>query len=319
VLTSRAKIAVVVVNWNGWRDTLAAYESLKHSTHQNWEAIVIENGSTDESLAKLRGDRDRFLLMESRANLGFAGACNLGVAEARTRGADYIYLLNNDAVVMPDTLERLLSTSMSLEDQAVLGSVIRREPSGSLQFWGSTRNERWGGPEMFAGSEEEFSRAPSLIDSDFVVGASLFAPVAVFARVGTLDDRFFLLFEEADWCYRARDLGYRCAVIKDVEIRHQDGASIGSMASPMRMYFVKRNRLLFCEKNCSRGLFVLVLARQIVGSLLRAMIHRGNNSLAMQSRVNLLATWHYVIRRFGDCPPIIRQMTAELRASPGQA
>src|SRR3990167_4074799 len=143
VVASQPKIAVVLVNWNGWRDTLAAYESLTHSVHQDWEAIVIDNGSTDGSLAELRGDRDRFLLIESPTNLGFAGACNLGIEEARVRGADYIYLFNNDATVDPDTLGKLLTALQSVDDRAVVGSTIRFIENGRLQFWGAhkTRDE----------------------------------------------------------------------------------------------------------------------------------------------------------------------------------
>src|SRR3990167_1012568 len=90
-----ARVAVVMVNWNGWQDTLEAYESLKQSTFTDWEVICVDNASADDSVAMLQVERPRFHLVQSQENLGFAGGCNLAIAAAKQQGAEYIYLLNN--------------------------------------------------------------------------------------------------------------------------------------------------------------------------------------------------------------------------------
>ena len=219
------KIAVVMVNWNGWRDTLAAYESLKASTHKEWEAIVVENGSTDGSLAELR-KAEKLILCVSRTNLGFAGACNRWIITAQRRGADYVYLFNNDATVKPDTLAKLVAALQDAGDKAVVGSTIRFVENGRLQFWGAhkTRDEL---PVWTHGDEDRFAAAPAMIETAFVMGASLMAAASTFEEIGSLEDRFFLNFEETDWCCRAKRAGYRNYIVKDALILHKGGGTIG--------------------------------------------------------------------------------------------
>jgi GT2 family glycosyltransferase len=317
--TDPVRIAVVMVNWNGWQDTLAAYESLKRSTHRAWEAIVIDNASSDASVSHLRGDKPQFVLLESLTNLGFAGACNLGVEAAKQRGADYVYFLNNDAVAEPRTLEILAATSKSLDDKAILGTVIRFSKDGRLQFWGSGQSKE-GLPIWTPPSEERLAESPDLIEAAFIMGASLFVPVPALERVGPFDDRFFLNYEETDWCYRAREAGYPCLVVKNALVIHQGGATIGPPAGPMQVYFMRRNALLLAEKHCSPRQFALLYARQVASifsRLLHSMIHPDKDPRysKVASRANALATIDYIRRRFGDCPAVIRRMAAEHRAS----
>ncbi|WP_293351127.1 glycosyltransferase family 2 protein [Phenylobacterium sp.] len=313
------RIAVVMVNWNGWQDTLTGYESLAKSTYPAWELIVVENGSTDDSVTRLRGDRPRFHLVESPTNLGFAGACNVAVQAARERGADYVYFLNNDAAAEAGTLDTLAATSKSLDDAAVLGSVIRFSDDRSLQFWGS-RQSKDGLPIWTPPSEERFAEAPALIESDFIMGASLFVPMPILDSVGPFDDRFFLNYEETDWCYRARAAGHRCLVVKDALVVHQGGATIGPPQGPMQIYFMRRNVLLLAEKHCTPRQYARLYVRQVLSifsRLLRSMIGPGNDPRYSRtaSWANAVATRDYMFRRFGDCPPIIRARAAKHRAS----
>lgn len=313
------RIAVVLVNWHGWQDTLAAYESLKASTYPNWTAVVVENGSTDDSPARLRGDRPQYILVESPTNRGFAGACNLGVEAARAWNADYVYFLNNDATAGPDTIQALLDASRSLNDQTILGSVIRFADDNRLQFWGSHRSSG-GLPIWNARSEELFAQAPELIDSDFIMGASLFAPMPILDKVGDFDERFFLNFEETDWCYRAGRAGHRCVVVKTALAFHKGGATIGAPYGPMQVYFMRRNVLLLAERHCTRKQFAILYVRQLFSVFRRLLGSRSGKATDPRlskpaSKANALATLDYTFRRFGDCPPIIRKMAAEARAS----
>lgn len=313
------RIAVVLVNWHGWQDTLAAYESLKASTYPNWTAIVVENGSTDDSAERLRGERPQYSLVESPTNRGFAGACNLGVEAARVRNADYVYFLNNDATAGPDTIQTLLNVSRSLNDDVVLGSVIRFADDNRLQFWGSHRSSG-GLPVWNARSEELFAQAPDLIDSDFIMGASLFAPMAILDKVGDFDERFFLNFEETDWCYRAARAGHRCIVVKNALAFHKGGATIGAPYGPMQVYFMRRNVLLLAERHCTLKQFAILYVRQVFSVFRRLLGSRVGNLddprlSKPASHANALATLDYTFRRFGDCPSIIRKMAAEARAA----
>lgn len=312
-------VGVVVVNWNGWRDTLVSYERLQLSMHDNWVFIVVDNASSDESVGKLRELGPRSILIESSENLGFAGACNVGIARAEQLGADYIYLLNNDAFVTPQTLQSLISASRELNDKAVLGSVIRYERGDTLQFWGARASRMTGLPRKFPASEPLFASAGDRIESDFIMGASLFAHRDVFARVGPFDDRFFLNYEETDWCYRARRFGFPSIVLKNAVVQHKGGASIGDPNGPLQIYFMRRNRALFGEKNCAPHQFAMIYLHQVLRSLAqvpRFIFDRRPSSAGwrMISRADFRATLDYTFRRFGDCPTIIRELAANYRA-----
>jgi GT2 family glycosyltransferase len=237
-------VAVVIVNWNGADDTLEAFASLKSSTHANWRCVVVDNASGDGSQERLRRARD-IVLVESEDNLGFAGGCNLGISTARGLGADYVFLLNNDAWVTPDTLAQLVAAARALGDQAALGAVVRY-PDGQPQFHGTIKS-RWGHSIWLQPSEERLKASPELIPTDFIMGAALLAPMSLFDAIGDLDERFFLNFEEMDWCYRAASHGFGSFVLKEAVVFHKGSASLGTLDSPLQTYFRARNELLYLE------------------------------------------------------------------------
>jgi GT2 family glycosyltransferase len=313
------RVGVVSVNWNGWQDTIKCYEHIRGSTHGDWAFICVDNASADGSAGKLRDLGPGFHLVESATNLGFAGGCNRGIAEAKALGCDYIYLLNNDAFARADTLAKLVAVSQELNDGAVLGTTVRYDYKNALQFWGSTSSRHIGLPMKYRHSEERFAAAPRLIPSDFIIGASLFASRAIFDKVGDFDERYFLNYEETDWCYRARKAGFPSLVVKDALVLHKGGASIGDGRGPLQTYFIRRNRVLFAEKNLAPHQFLIVFGHQIARSLSllpRFLLARGPAAVAERFviRADFLATRDYLLRRFGDCPERIRELAAEFRA-----
>src|SRR5690606_39212982 len=120
-------------NWNGWRDTLKAYQSLQFTHTAEWEMIIVDNASTDDSIQHLRQLPKPVTLIENTANEGFAKACNTGMKAALARGSEYVFLLNNDACVRSDTLSVLEQNASAVGD-AILGCVVRYRESGKLQF-----------------------------------------------------------------------------------------------------------------------------------------------------------------------------------------
>jgi GT2 family glycosyltransferase len=306
------RVAVVMVNWNGWRDTVKAHASLQGSSYTEWRLIVVDNASTDDSLARLSALGPKATLIASPENAGFAGGCNIGIRAALAEGADYIFLLNNDATVRTETLERLVQTAVST-GEAILGCVIRESHSGELQYFGSRRSIEIGGPDWFTSPADLERLNQPLIETDFVFGAALFAASRLFQRIGLFDERFFLTFEETDWCYRAAALGVPRFVVTDAVADHAGSASMGSAASPLQAYFLQRNRLLFYEKHAGlrfvlRGLKrALQTARHGLKREFLGLLKGGRIDPARHAR--MIALRDYLIRRFGDCPAEIRNLT----------
>lgn len=302
-------VAVIVVNWNGWRDTVRAHRSLQDSTYRNWLLVVVDNASQDDSLEQLSRLSDRVRVVASETNLGFAGGCNLGLAAAREARARYVFLLNCDAWAAPQTLQALVGASRRLEDAAVLGGLVRDAEGEGLQFFGSRTSAEWGRPIWFRAPEDLACLAGELVESDFIFGAALFAPLRLFDQVGEFDERYFLNFEETDWCYRARALGLRCFVVAAALVRHRGGASLGPEEGPMQTYFLRRNQLLFSERHGTVPQRARVLKGTVRYLLWRVWRNlRGRDwRLDESTRALLLAVRDYALRRFGDCPPAVRR------------
>jgi GT2 family glycosyltransferase len=313
-----SSVAVILINWNDWKDTIAAIESIEASDFKSWKVFIVDNASVDDSVSKLSDLGPNCILLESKDNLGFAGGCNLGAQVAKEQGIPYLFFLNNDAKVESETLSHLVGTSRTLNNDAILGAVVRYFPSGEIQFLGSSRSSLYGTPNWYPGLESELCRHGDLIETDFVFGAAMFVPTNLWKTLGSFDEKYFLNFEETDWCYRASDSGHRCLIVKSAIVHHKANSSIGGFESPIQIYFMQRNRLLFCERHGTprqiwrayRNAFNHLIDR--FSQARRATdTHRSMKNL--QFRATILAVKDYVLRRFGDCPDIVRKLARDYR------
>src|SRR5947199_350495 len=113
LLNSSPKVACVVLNWNRWADTIECVNALKECIYPQLSLIIVDNGSTDDSLARIRSAHPKVLLLESGKNLGFAGGNNIGIRYALAHGADYVWLLNNDTTPAPDAVAALVAKALA--------------------------------------------------------------------------------------------------------------------------------------------------------------------------------------------------------------
>ena len=307
-----ATVGVVIVNWNGWSHTIAACQSVLQSTYPALTITVVDNASADDSLAELRNALLNVEIIANPQNSGFAGGCNIGIRHARELGCDYIFLLNNDALVEPKAIERLVDASKAMGDHALLGSAIRFIASGEYQFFGSHTRSDVFEPEFFTTKRNSELLSQEFIETDFILGAALFLPTAALEIVGTFDERFFLNYEEADLCYRARKCNVPSYVVPASIVRHHANSSMGVYPAPMQAYFLTRNRFLFAEIHappCQRTFKSRL--KIIYWDLRRLLSSNGRRDLSM--RAILRAFWDYTWRQFGDCPTVIRRNDALYR------
>jgi len=299
--------AVIIVNWNGWRDTLQACASVIRWGGPNLKLILVDNASTDDSIVRIRKQLPAVELIANSVNAGFAGGCNLGIRRALDLGCKYILLLNNDAVVGPKTISELIVASKRLKDGAILGSVVRYSNTQGYQFFGSQRSEATGQPCWFEYTRDHAHLTSPLIESDFILGAALFAPSDIFRTVGEFDERFYLTYEDTDLCYRAKARGIGSFIVTSSEVEHYASATMGPVTAPLQTYFLTRNELLFIEKHCSRSLRFVMHARRLrrlIWRIVQAVVAR---RLTHPSTIAMIFGYRdYVLRRFGDCPRRIR-------------
>jgi GT2 family glycosyltransferase len=312
-----ALVGVVIVNWNGWQHTLAACQSLDQSLHQAFKVIIVDNASSDDSLARLRTALPQVEIIANSVNAGFSGGCNIGIRRALDLECDYIFLLNNDALAESQTISRLIDASRSKNDAALLGSAVVFASSGRYQFFGSRTGKVVGMSEYFNAVADAQLLQQEFIKTDFILGAALFLPAAALTKTGLFDERFFLNYEETDLCYRARDLGIDSFIVPSSLVRHHANSTLGPYTAPMQSYFLTRNALLFADKHAPLGQRLRAYKYHLATFYwnIRKSWEAGS-IMDRPSRAMARAFWDYGMRRFGDCPALIRRYDALHRGHP---
>jgi hypothetical protein len=268
-------LSILIVNWNA-RDLLldclrSVYRTLRGVT---FEVLVVDNGSRDGSVAAVRRAYPPVRLIENEQNVGFARANNQAMRASRGR---YVLLLNSDTVVRPGALSGLVRFADRHPEVGIAGSRLVN-PNGSLQpswarfpsFWSEAldRNVRHRVP---------MAREPWAYEVDWVGGACLLARREAIEQVGLLDEGFFMYSEEADWCYRMVQHGWKVAYLETAEVIHLGGGS-SRMRSDAMAVELYRSKLRFFRKHYGRipaaALRVALAARFLVRGTIYAGLHR---------------------------------------------
>lgn len=247
----KPKVVVVIVVWNGVADTLECLQSLKGDEYPNKEIVIIDNGSTDGSSEKILSEGFRVRILRAKKNLGFTGGNNLGLSEAFRQGAKYAFLLNNDTVLEADAIGNLVEAAEKHTNAGILAPVMHYYDNPS-EIW-------------FAGARLDLSRGEALHDvclkpertdglyeSPWVSGCAMLVRMTAVEQVGGFDDRFYLTWEDVDWCVRMTLAEWMVAVVPNALIYHKGGRS-GAKLSDVKSYYAVRNSLLLARKHAGLG------------------------------------------------------------------
>jgi hypothetical protein len=243
-------VTLVVLNWRNAAGTNACLDSLKTVTTPGFKVIAVDNGSGDGSAEEIRRRHPDVTLLETGANLGYAGGNNVGVRHALDHGAEYVGILNNDAVVDPNSLPPLLAAAQQAGPHAILTPMIcETEAPDIIWALGGRIDWRTATSHLLHHGEcraDWQDRAPHEVE--FAIGTALLAARQVWERVGLIDESFFLYYEETDWCMRARRLGIPSVAVPASCVWHEAGANAGR-TSPSITYYMTRNALWFLKRN----------------------------------------------------------------------
>ena len=237
------RVAVVVLNWNGWRDTVACLASLRN-LHAVPHVIVVDNGSADGSGDRIRAAAPWVQFVQLPTNRGFAGGMNAGITAALRDAplVDYVWILNNDTLVEPATLSRMVAVADSDSRIGIVGSrLVDADGSGRIQAMGGGTVNRWLGTTWT-------HLGPSSKPYDYLCGASLLVRRALLSRVGGFDERYFFYLEDTDLGVRSRRAGWKLAAAQDATVIHRRGASVdgGSPARSLRSdVYLARSSAIF--------------------------------------------------------------------------
>ncbi len=243
------KVTIILVNWNNRVDTLDCLRSLKSLTYPNFEVVIVDNGSTDDSARAIKEAYPDIAMMEMGENLGFTGGNNAGIRYALRNNSDYVLLLNNDTVVDPGFLDALVKVAESDSKIGVVGPKIYylREPKKIWYLGG--RIDYWRGETIAIGSNEvDDGRYVVPEDTDLINGCALLAKREVFEKVGLLYEPMFCYLEENDFCARVKRHGYRLLYVPEAVIWHKVAAS-ASAIKDFQLFYFTRNRIIFMKRN----------------------------------------------------------------------
>jgi len=244
------KFAIILLNWNNAPDTLECLASLKKLDYPSYHIIVVDNGSTDDSAAQIQSHYPEITLVQNQENLGFAEGNNRGILEAKEVGADMYLLLNNDTIVAPNLLSELAKEAKAHPEAGVFGPTIYfYDQPATLWYAGGGVDPKTG--RCFhhgCGASDQSVQVSE--EKEYVCGCALAVRAKVVEKVGLLDQKFFLIWEEIDWCWRIRQAGYPCRLAPSAKVWHKVSSSfIDGNRGPMWQYYYCRNRLLFHKKH----------------------------------------------------------------------
>ena len=248
------KVGVVVLNWNRWNYTLECLESLNQSKYSNLSVIVIDNGSTDDSVNKIEAwikrqpFYDRFLLIKNQENLGFAAGCNIGIRHAISSGCQYIFLLNNDAIVHPNCLSALITNVEKHDRVGIAGpKVYYADNPQVIWFAGGKSSLLRSGGVPFGQGEQDSGQYDTIKQVTFITGAAMLIKREVFYEVGLLDERFFFGKEDYDFCRRALNKGFHLLYVPDAIVWHKVGGTRSN--GPIGVYLGYKTNIIFMKKH----------------------------------------------------------------------
>jgi GT2 family glycosyltransferase len=245
-------VVAVVLDWNGLEDTLRCVESLRHTTHRPLTILVVDNGSRVSPRERLQAAGAAVELIENPRNLGYAGGNNVGIRVALERDADFVWILNNDALVEPETLSRLLETAIRHPSAAAVGGKVLRtdRPATIWVAWGRVT---W--LQSLIALVGEDAPDDGRFDGEHVVpwipGCSILLRSAALRSIGAFDEEFFAYHEDVEWAARAHAAGWQLWYNGAARTFHAVHGSSGGAGhyGGFRKYLSARNSVLYAKRH----------------------------------------------------------------------
>lgn len=245
-------VYIILVNWNGWTDTVECIASLSGLQYNNYKVLVVDNCSSDDSVLEICAQCPSVEVIRLEMNMGFAGGNNVGIRHALSNGAEYIWLLNNDTTVSDESLSRLVSLAVENPSYLFYGSWITYYKfKNKIWYGGGTYNGLTGGiGSLHSGESVEALEGCSLTSEvAWVTGCSILVSKKTIEYCGYMDDSFFLYREELEWQLRKNLFSPKALIVNIPLVFHKVGVATGSTNSYLGTVFMSRNFLKIALKH----------------------------------------------------------------------
>ncbi|MCI0381663.1 MAG: glycosyltransferase family 2 protein [Chlamydiae bacterium] len=249
-----AKIAILILHYKNIADTYECLTSVFRISYPHFSVIVIDNCSTDLSELELKERFPKVTILKNKANLGYAEGNNRGISYAMDQGYDFFFLLNNDTVVHPNILHAFIDASTAFPSGGIFGAKVYfyDEPTQISYAGGTIDPHQMRCIHIGCGQSDLEKNHEEVVKTDYACGCALLVRKEVVQKCGMMDSRFFLIWEEVDWCWKIRKAGFDCFFVPMAKIWHKVSTSFeGGNRGPLWQYYYFRNRLLFMKNHFS--------------------------------------------------------------------
>ena len=239
------KVTVIVLNFKVKDSAIKCIDSVRKSTFPTLEIILVDNNSNDGIRDEIYKQND-VLFIQNEDNLGYSGGNNIGIKKAIKSDAEYIFILNPDTKVDKNCIKNLVE-GMEKNKAQVAGPKIYFSNSKKIWYAGGVIDLENVIGKHRGVDEKDKGQYDQDTETDFVSGAAIMIKKEVFDSIGFFDERYFLYYEDSDFCYRAKKAGFKVFYIPEAVVYHENAKSTG-VGSPLQDYYITRNRMLFASK-----------------------------------------------------------------------
>lgn len=281
------KVSIILLNYNGYNDTIECFKSLQQITYPNYNIVIVDNNSPDNSIedinsymkdnkiesiyfsnledSKISSSKDYVTLIQSGFNGGYGEGNNIGIKYALKNEAEYILVLNNDTIVEKDFLEPLVNELINDKNIGIISSQIFYEDRREV-FWenGGEFNTLTGRVSHNNFNEKFDINKDYKSDCTFLSGCLWLIPKRIFEKVGYINEEYFMYVEDLEFCQRVINNSYKLKVSSKSKIYHKVGGSSGGEISSFSIYWMTKNYLKFMLNNTNILIWPLFIFNNVI-------------------------------------------------------
>lgn len=242
--SSLPRTSIILINWNNYEDSAECIASLQAQECENIDIFLVDNGSTDGSLARLRSEFPEIRYISLEENLGFPAANNAGIIEALERGAEYVFLLNNDTIVPEDkdVVGTLVEHLENNQNVGIVAPLVMYYPETDVIWFSEGQVYETTGKIRHTRMDEMVTSQdlPETISNEWISGCAMMIPSEVFETVGLFNGGYFIRLSDTEFSLRVAAAGYDLRTDTRVRLYHKESSSSGEQFD--LSYYQARNR-----------------------------------------------------------------------------
>lgn len=261
-------IYTILAHYCQLNETIECIKSLLRQDYEDQQIVFVDNGSQNNDSQVIKQLFPQITSLRNNKNLGFVGGYNVGIRFSLEHNPDYIFIVNNDVILAPNTIATLVNAFHHEKNIGVVSPIIYYYDKPNL-IWSAGGKVSTLTLDMVDnhGRNKVFSE---IVERDFLSGCAMMFKTEVLKKVGLFDEDFFSYYEDYDLSFRIKKAGYKQLLIPQAKIWHKVSKTGGGEDNPLERYYMARNSILFFRKH-ARPYQLLIIIPYRIGSSIRTL------------------------------------------------